>query len=403
MIHGKQLVHGLSALSLLLGIHSQAAIAAETTAPFRIMSEQEIKAHSAAMDSLQGQAREDYRNAQYEHLKQRARAAGYSLPDNPPWAASSASAAADPAPTAGSDAEALARHNELRAKLQARQQGMQVAPATEVTPVAPAVSADAAVPASPAEAPAQAGDAPAALSAAAQAAGQPTATAGDAAAATAEPGRPAAPPMAGPAAMPAPLATPVAPQPPTPPQPAGLADGTGLTRALNKDSSVTTGAPLEQPREAAAPETGSGAVPRDTMASGFAPIEPPAPPALPEPPARPEPPAKPEMSLAGSAEGARAAATGAATAASSQDAMNEYRENMRARFDAYMQERQAKHEQTLQRQREQHEAAMEQQRARQNQRGPYQPFGFPPPPPAYGPRYPAAFPGYRTPYWQQQR
>ena len=56
--------------------------------------------------------------------------------------------------------------------------------------------------------------------------------------------------MAGPAAGPAPLATPGAAQPPTPPQPVGLADGTGLNRALNNDSSVTTDAPLEQPREA---------------------------------------------------------------------------------------------------------------------------------------------------------
>ena len=82
------------------------------------------------------------------------------------------------------------------------------------------------------------------------------------------------------------------------------------------------------------------------------------------------------------------------------EAMNAYRESMRARFDQYMQERQARHEENMRRQREQHEAAMEQGRTEAGRRfnAPYNPY---PPMPGYGPRYPAAFPGYRTPYWQQ--
>lgn len=84
------------------------------------------------------------------------------------------------------------------------------------------------------------------------------------------------------------------------------------------------------------------------------------------------------------------------------DAMSAYRENMRTRFDEYMQERQMQMEENARRQREQHEAAMEQNRALRANRGPYAPYPYPAAPPSYGPRYPAAYPGYRTPYWQQQ-
>jgi hypothetical protein len=74
---------------------------------------------------------------------------------------------------------------------------------------------------------------------------------------------------------------------------------------------------------------------------------------------------------------------------------------MRERFDTYLQERQAQQREAIRRQREQHEANIEQGLG---WAPPANRFG--PPPfrgmPVYGPRYPAAFPGYRTPYWQQE-
>lgn len=77
-----------------------------------------------------------------------------------------------------------------------------------------------------------------------------------------------------------------------------------------------------------------------------------------------------------------------------------YRESMRSRFDEYMKERQAKRDEAMRLQREQREAALEQSRAQMNRNRFQPPFPYPPGP-AYGPRYPGAFPGYRTPYWQQ--
>lgn len=69
---------------------------------FRIMSEQEITEHKAAMASLQGTAREDYRNAQYRKLKERAQAQGYALPDTPPWGRTEVVPAPRPDEQAGS-------------------------------------------------------------------------------------------------------------------------------------------------------------------------------------------------------------------------------------------------------------------------------------------------------------
>jgi hypothetical protein len=83
------------------------------------------------------------------------------------------------------------------------------------------------------------------------------------------------------------------------------------------------------------------------------------------------------------------------------DAMTAYRNSMRTRFDERMKERQAQMEQKARRQREQHEAAMEQNRLMRASRPPHPPYPYPAAPPSYGPRYPAAYPGYRTPYWQQ--
>ena len=64
---------------------TQGAPGAVPPESFSIMSDHEIAEHQATMASLQGTAREEYRNAQYEKLKQRAQAQGYQLPDTPPW------------------------------------------------------------------------------------------------------------------------------------------------------------------------------------------------------------------------------------------------------------------------------------------------------------------------------
>ena len=50
------------------------------------MSDQEADSYRMAMQALDGQAREDYRNAQYEKLRQRALENGYRMPVTPPWA-----------------------------------------------------------------------------------------------------------------------------------------------------------------------------------------------------------------------------------------------------------------------------------------------------------------------------
>ena len=126
--------------------------------------------------------------------------------------------------------------------------------------------------------------------------------------------------------------------------------------------------------------------------------EPPQPPAAPEMAARPTPPAAPSMGDMPAAEPAEEPAPGNYA---SSETMQAYREAMRARFDEYMQERQAQHVENVRRQREQREALMDQQRNRPGVGNPYAPPVPYPPAPGYGPRYPSAFPGYRTPYWQQ--
>ena len=64
---------------------TQGAPGAVPPEQFRIMTDAEIAEHKRIMQGLNGTAREDYRNAQYEQLKQRAQAQGYLLPDTPPW------------------------------------------------------------------------------------------------------------------------------------------------------------------------------------------------------------------------------------------------------------------------------------------------------------------------------
>jgi len=71
---------GLMALGISLALQGGAAAATDAAPAFRILSDEEIAAHSAVMNSLQGEARDAYRNAQYEQLKQRALDNGFRLP-----------------------------------------------------------------------------------------------------------------------------------------------------------------------------------------------------------------------------------------------------------------------------------------------------------------------------------
>lgn len=121
---------------------------------------------------------------------------------------------------------------------------------------------------------------------------------------------------------------------------------------------------------------------------------------VPTPPAPPEPPTPPAHAASAAMSPSGAVPDGAA---SPTDAMADHRETMRERFDTYMKQRQAQIEEAARRQREAHESAIEQSRAsRPTYRQPYRGYRHPPSP-GFGPRYPAAFPGYRVPYWQQAR
>lgn len=77
---------------------TQGAPAAVPPDRFRIMTEREIDEHRRTMAGLSGTAREDYRNAQYRLLKQRAQAQGYLLPDTPPWGHTQVLPAVSPQP-----------------------------------------------------------------------------------------------------------------------------------------------------------------------------------------------------------------------------------------------------------------------------------------------------------------
>ena len=82
MIQKKQFAGGL--LGLVISITLQATSAAtDASATSRLMSEAELATHTATMAALEGQAREDYRNAQYEQLKKRALERGFELPGRP--------------------------------------------------------------------------------------------------------------------------------------------------------------------------------------------------------------------------------------------------------------------------------------------------------------------------------
>mgnify|MGYP001546543359 CR=1 FL=1 len=90
MTHRKHLTGGLIAIGISMGLSSVLSAAPEAPANFRIMSEKEVADHTAVMDSLQGSAREEYRNTHYRELQERARRQGYLMPTQPPWAARTA-------------------------------------------------------------------------------------------------------------------------------------------------------------------------------------------------------------------------------------------------------------------------------------------------------------------------
>ena len=68
MTNPKQLLAAFVGLGIILA----GSCARDRGTGLRIMNDQEIAAHTAAMANLQGTARDDYRNAQYEQLKIRA-------------------------------------------------------------------------------------------------------------------------------------------------------------------------------------------------------------------------------------------------------------------------------------------------------------------------------------------
>ena len=91
---------GLLALGISVALQTTALAGADAPSASLLMSEAEIAAHKSTMVTLEGRARDEYRNAQYKRLQQRAQEQGFSLPDQPPWANAAATAAApgDPAP-----------------------------------------------------------------------------------------------------------------------------------------------------------------------------------------------------------------------------------------------------------------------------------------------------------------
>lgn len=304
-----------------------------------LMSDDEIARHSAKMAQLEGQEREDYRNAQYQMLVQRAKQQGYDMPATPPWqAATEPTSTVSQTPVSGAAmsssaataSDTAAAHAAMREKMRAHREALLQAANTP----APAV------------------DVP--TVAASSETVEPTVSS------TAEPASPMQ--STQPAVNPV---TPAAPPPVTAPAPTPQADPAPVAAASPDDA---PNAEVVEPAPVAR-------------------AQPPAGPTAPQPPVAPTPPMQ-----SGSQPNSAAA-------------MNAYREQMRSRFDAYMQERQAQMEQMAQQQREQRESA----RVPSRPAPPMQPGAAPARPmpygypnmPAYGPRYPSAYPGYRTPYWQQ--
>ena len=338
--------------------------AASDPAPvFRIMSDDEIAAHSTVMQNLHGQAREEYRNAQYAQLRQRALDNGYRMPADPPWLAQAAQTAAPAGPGTAADSaasEAAARHAAMREKLDARRDPQRAISGDDLARLQQAIGVQQVPEAQPQNPPAE----------------------------SAQPAAPAMPAAVEPQAAAEVSSTPLEPATPGP--------AAAPEVAVEAVEAAQPAEPAPQPATVEPP-----APPPATAETRFVPAEElaelpeqaPPPPATPTPPEAPAAPAAPEMPERASA------GIEAAGPAEGGETVEQYRASMRARFDEYMQERQARHDDMMRRQREQLEANMEQSRAKAN-RMPPQPYPYPGMP-AYGPRYPAAFPGYRTPYWQQ--
>lgn len=357
MIQKKQFAGGIFALGMVIAVQATSA-ATDASSTSWLMSETELAAHRATMATLEGPARDAYRNSQYEQLKQRALERGYKLPADPPWAATTspdpipAATPAAAAPEEDAAAQAAARHAAMREKLQARREALQKDSETKLERLQAAANAQQQQ-----------------VEVQLQDLGKAPETAADVPAVPAESVAPVTPPAAEPKpapAAPAPIAA-------APPMPAA--------------APAAPPAPLTPPMPPAAPAYTD--MKQVDSAPQFAPPEQPAPVI---PPPQPDavtanPPAKPAMVQQPYA---------------SSDAMAAYRESMRTRFDEYMKERQAQMEENAWRQRAQHEAAMEKNRSMRANRPGYAPYPYPAAPPSYGPRYPSAYPGYRSPYWQQQ-
>lgn len=257
------------------------AVAGTPEAAFQLLSDDEIAAHQARMETLSGAERQAYRDAEYANLRQRAADNGYMMPDTPPWTRDAALAASDPAPPppAGAETDTATRHQQMRERLQSLLGGRDPAPA-EDPDAAPAVKT--------VTAPAPSGDASAPVPTKAPEAGGTV---------------PVAPPSAPAQAVQAPAAQDKAPA--APPASAGMA-------------MPPTPAPAQGMRPAAPP-------------AAIAPIAPIAPIPRPEPPRAPEAPARPEPPAPATAPPDR----------SERPPMGDYREQMRARFDDYLRQRQA--------------------------------------------------------------
>lgn len=361
-----------ASLALACGVHASG----QETSNYRLMTESEIAAHTATMQVLQGAARDAYRDEQYEHLRQRAREHGFLMPEVPPWKGQTTARAAQ-APgesgqeqQAGPAIEAADRHAAMRGKLEARREGIRQAAESSrgETPVGAPAAQVAAPAADVTESQSQAsapyaglltgGKTPAGEASRAMALDPPTQL-------------PAGPESDAPAAKPA-----------------------GPGAATSDESGKVAGA-----GNAETVLDEAHAVPGTEKTAVQPPVAPPPPIPPSPPPAQQRAPAA-DLAVRGVPD-ANAPPAGVPGAANpSTEAMSAYREAMRARFDEYMQERQAQLEESVRLQREQHEAATGRSRT-EAPRPPIQPYPYPAMPP-YGPRYPAAYPGYGTPYWQQR-
>ena len=368
MIQQKQLAGGLLALGISIALQANVSAATDTPSTSWLMSEAEVAAHTAAMAKLEGAARDEYRNAQYEQLKQRAQVQGFKLPADPPWSKE----AVNPSVAASSEDAAAARHAEMREKLKARREAMQQASEANLERLQEAANAQQQQVQADQQRLDQESSKPPAITEVPQVPVPATETA-------------AAPPS-----LAAPSVTAAMPPPPPTPYPVATTEAPTHTSPAPMKAPVAMTAP-QAPTPPTPPSPPTKAATNIAPVPRFAPVEQTAAP-IPEP--------VPTQALA--IEANQPPPEAALATDQPADAMTAYRENMRTRFDEFMQERQMQMEENARRQREQHEAAMEQNRALRANRGPYAPYPYPAAPPSYGPRYPAAYPGYRTPYWQQQ-